>query len=102
MFSINSTTKMDLKLQKYYKEYVSYYMQLKQDKSLSPARIFNQIDDLISQNENLSDRNKQQLTHHLKEFHENLKKYSYGDHTDNSDKYLTKKTMNFSDWKKSR
>jgi hypothetical protein len=38
----------------------------------------------------------------MKKFHDDQKKYGYYDKPDNSDKYLTKRTLNFLDWKKSR
>jgi hypothetical protein len=60
------------------------------------------IDDMIHLNNNIDEENKTELLEQVKKFHEIQKKYNYDDKTDNSDKYLTKRTMNFLDWKKKR
>lgn len=57
---------------------------------------------MVSLKDNLDDDQKQELSMYLKKFHEMQQKFKYEDKTDNSDKYLTKKTINFLDWKKSR
>ena len=60
------------------------------------------VDELINQNAKIDEDDKYELSMYLKKYHETQKKYGYNDKTDNSDKYLTKRTINFLDWKKSR
>ena len=76
---------------------------LKQDKSIDKSKIYNMIDDMVMENANIEeDDTKYELLSYLKKFHETQKKYNYSEKTDDSDKYLTKRTLNFPNWNKSR
>ena len=102
LFTFDNMSKMNSKMQRFYKEYTNHYLKLKQDKTTNQGKLYNIIDDMNMQNANIEEEDKYELTSFVKKFHETQKKYNYCEKTDDSDKYLTKRTLNFLDWKKSR
>ena len=70
LFTFDNISKMDTKMQRFYKEYTSQYLKLKQDKSINQGKLYNIINDMIMQNANIEEEDKYELASFIKKFHE--------------------------------